>query len=169
MLRTGSASVNQRLMSPYFGDLAEWLCKSVGSASRMLGKRRFNPLVVSVSRSHPSIHRATHGTRGEREIYRTTVLDLICVSLVAPSVACRGEYLVLNCNAVHDGLNQRLLLYPQSRYNFGCSTILASFRTISHALPPLTPSRSCYAEPDFHPCHFTRRGSFIDLSVPAFP
>ena len=66
-----------------------------------LGKRRFNPFVVSVSRSHPSIHRATRGTdettshstrpskddvqvagyRGEREIYRTTVLDLICVSL----------------------------------------------------------------------------------------
>ena len=22
------ASVNQRLMSPYFGDLAEWLCKA---------------------------------------------------------------------------------------------------------------------------------------------
>ena len=35
MLRTGLASVNQRLMSPYFGDLAEWLCKAVGSASRM--------------------------------------------------------------------------------------------------------------------------------------
>ena len=29
------ASVNQRLISPYFGDLAEWLCKAVGSPSRM--------------------------------------------------------------------------------------------------------------------------------------
>ena len=29
------ASVNQRLMSPCFGDLAEWLCKAVCSPSRM--------------------------------------------------------------------------------------------------------------------------------------
>ncbi len=27
--------VNQRLMSPYFGDLAEWLCKAVCVPSRM--------------------------------------------------------------------------------------------------------------------------------------
>ena len=29
------ASVNQRLMSPYFGDLAEWLCKAVCQPSQM--------------------------------------------------------------------------------------------------------------------------------------
>jgi hypothetical protein len=30
------AVVNQRLMSPYFGDLAEWLCKAFGSLVRWL-------------------------------------------------------------------------------------------------------------------------------------
>jgi hypothetical protein len=51
------------------------------TALKALGKRRLNPFVVSVSRSHPSIHRATRGTRGEREMYRTIVLDLISASL----------------------------------------------------------------------------------------
>ena len=44
--------------------------------------------MVSVSRSHPSIHRATRGTQGEREMYRTTLIDLFSVSLATMMTNC---------------------------------------------------------------------------------
>ena len=34
-ITNGLAAVNQRLMSPYFGDLAEWLCKTFGQPGQM--------------------------------------------------------------------------------------------------------------------------------------
>jgi len=33
--------VNQRLMSPYFGDLAEWLCKAIRRMRIPFGGRRY--------------------------------------------------------------------------------------------------------------------------------
>ena len=39
--RADERSVNQRLMSPYFGDLAEWLCKAIRRMGFSYGGRRY--------------------------------------------------------------------------------------------------------------------------------
>jgi hypothetical protein len=60
--------VNQRLMSPYFGDLAEWLCKAFRQSDQMAG-------VTSESDTTRLCHRIAYGDAGNFDAGLVVAVD----------------------------------------------------------------------------------------------